>query len=211
MNIFRKFAWLGLGTIFLSGCVSFLPEETVASKKIVLAPQLTSSITGPKISEALIIEKPLMLGSLDSTRLKIILEDGAGSALADVIAGVEWSDRLPNLLQETFITLSERTEKFPAVGRTEERFYAPYRLQLRVTNFEVVKKADASMNVVVRLSAKLLHSQHRNVLGQKQFFWNMKVEEEGLQCIIKAFEKTLGLGSLELLQWTVSKARIKNA
>ncbi len=211
MNVFRKFFCLSVGTIFLSGCVSFLPEETVASKKIVLAPELTSSITGHKVSETLIIEKPLMLGSLDSTRLKILLEEEAGTAFADVIAGVEWSDKLPNLLQEIFITFFEKAEKFAAVGGAEEHFHAPYRLHLTITNFEVVKKADASMSVVVRFSAKLLHTKSRDVLGQKHFLWNIKVEHEGLRGIVKAFEKALSLGSLELLQWTVLKARIKNA
>jgi cholesterol transport system auxiliary component len=194
---------------FLSGCVSILPEEPAASQKIVLTPQLSKKIQGKSVSEALIVEKPLMLESLDSTRVKIIVHDNAGVALADFIAGVEWSDKLPTVLQEALITLYEKTGKFTAVGRAEEQFHAAYRLHLALTNFEVVKDADSSMNVMIGLSAKCVHSQGRHVLAQKNFLHKVEVQGQGLQGIIKAFEKAASVSFTEIIEWTVEKARFE--
>ena len=119
-----------LWTAFLAGCVSVLPEEPEPSKKIVLTPQLSKKIVGNNISSALIVDKPFMLESLDSTRVKIILQDKSGVALSEFIAGVEWCDRLPALLQEVLITLYEKTGKFTAVGQAEEQLcsspFTPY-------------------------------------------------------------------------------------
>ncbi|MBN9344008.1 MAG: hypothetical protein BGO76_08270 [Caedibacter sp. 38-128] len=198
-----------LWTAFLAGCVSVLPEEPEPSKKIVLTPQLSKKIVGNNISSALIVDKPFMLESLDSTRVKIILQDKSGVALSEFIAGVEWCDRLPALLQEVLITLYEKTGKFTAVGQAEEQFYAAHRLHLTITHFEVVKEADSSMKVVIGFSAKLINSQRRIVVAQKNFFQKFAVKEEGLQGIMKAFERATSVTFSEMIQWTFEKAKIE--
>ncbi|AIL12562.1 hypothetical protein IM40_01975 [Candidatus Paracaedimonas acanthamoebae] len=198
----------GIWTAFLTGCVSVLPEAPEPSKKIILTPLLSKRIEGSAILGALIVEKPLMLESLDSTRIKIILYDKAGVALSEFISGVEWSDRLPTLLQETLVILYEKTGKFTAVGRAEEQFYAAHRLHLTITHFEVVKEADSSMQVVIGFSTKFIHSQSRTVLAQRHFLRKVAVKEEGLQGIIKAFEKATSDSFSEMIQWTLEKARI---
>lgn len=205
MNVFKKFCYIYVSTLFLSGCVRFLPEAPVASKKIVLMPQDVQTVAGKKVADALIIEQPLMLASLDSARLKIVLQEETGIALSDVIAGVEWSDKLSSVFQEALIKAFARAEKFSAVGRVEENFYAPYHLQLFVTNFEVVKQVDTSLRVVLGFSVKLIQFQRQTLIGQKQFFWTVDVEEEGVKGIVKAFEKAVSIAGREALEWTLEK------
>lgn len=193
----------GLWTVFLTGCVSVLPEEPAPSRKIVLVPHLSQKIEGNNIAGTLIVEKPLMLESLDSTRIKIILQDNAGVALSDFIAGIEWSDRLPNLLQEALITLSEKTEKFAAVGKGEENFKAAYRLQVTITNFEVIKDTGQPMRVFVGFSAKLIHPVQRKVITQKTFSQEIFLKKDSLKEIVKAFENVLSLSFTDLIIWSL--------
>ncbi|MBN9413328.1 MAG: membrane integrity-associated transporter subunit PqiC [Candidatus Paracaedimonas acanthamoebae] len=205
-----------LGLLFcvglLAGCISVLPEEPAPAKKIVLIPKLRHKIVGHKIEsysilESLIVEKPRMLESLDSARVKIVLHGQDGVTSSEFVAGIEWSDKLPSFLQETLISLYERTGKITAVGRAEEQFYAPYRLQFTITNFEIVKEADASMKVVVKVSAKVINSQNRSVLAQHSFHQQVAVKEEGLEGIIKAFEKATSVSFSEIIQWTFEKIK----
>lgn len=200
-----------LGLLFcvglLAGCIRVLPEDPAPAKKIVLAPQLSHNIESHPLSESLIVERPRMLESLDSARVKIVLHGQDGVTSSEFVAGIEWSDKLPLFLQETLISLYERTGKIMAVGRAEEQFYAPYRLQITLTNFEIVKEADASMKVVVRLSAKFINSQNRSVLAQHSFHQQVAVKEEGLEGIIKAFEKATSVSFSEMIQWTFEKMK----
>lgn len=196
-----------LAAIFLMGCVRVLPEDPLPSKKIVLTPHLTQEFQGKDDLGSLIIDKPLMLESLDSRRLKIVFQDDDGVSLLDVIAGVEWRDKLPPLLQETLIKLYEETGKFTAVGKSEENFQAAYRLKMTLTNFEIVKDDKASLTVNIGFSAKIIHVTTQKVLSQQRFSQKISVAEEKLSDIIASFEKATSVSFSDMIAWTIEKTR----
>ena len=65
------------------------------------------------------------------------------------------------------------------------------------------------MKVVIGFSAKLINSQRRIVVAQKNFFQKFAVKEEGLQGIMKAFERATSVTFSEMIQWTFEKAKIE--
>lgn len=207
MKMFKVIFCTYLWATFLTGCVRVLPEKPEPSKKIVLTAHLTKKFEANNVLGSLMIDRPLMLESLDSRRIKIVFQDEAGVAFSDVVAGIEWSDKLPALLQETLITLYEKTGKFAAVGKGEESFQAAYRLKITITNFEIVKEGEASLSINVGFSAKIIHAAHQKVLSQQQFLQKVSITEEKLPEIIKSLEKATSASFSDMIQWTIEKIK----
>ncbi len=211
MKLFNVMFCFSFGTIFLAGCVQILPEDPEPSKKIVLRTQLTRAFEPNKALGSLVIDRPLMLESLDSKRLKIVFHDEMGVASSDVVAGVEWSDKLPALLQETLMTLYEKTGQFAAVGKGEENFQAPYRLKITLTHFEIIKEGNSSLSIHVGFSAKIIQATSQKVVSQQKFSQKISIIDEKLPEIMTSLEKATSASFSDLIQWTVERLKAEKA
>ncbi len=189
----RLFSCLSL--IVLSSCVSLLPDPGTAPMRIWLEPALiTSPLRDPTSSQKIIaVMQPTATNMLDSERLRI--RDLTGTiALVDHIAGVEWQDHLPIMVQRHLVQALTRSKKFKAIGLEEDSFKRNFVLETDIQTFDVVILPD-KMYAEITLSAKLLENQGRDVIWQKAFISKAPIANHSLQAFImsltKAYETVL--------------------
>jgi len=180
---------------FLSACVSLLPETGEAPKRIWLDPAMISSPLRDhnNVLQTVAITRPTATNMLDSERLSI--RDLRGTiALVDHIAGVEWQEHLPIMLQRHLIEALILSKKFKAVGFEEDSFNHAVVLETDIQKFDVVILKD-KMYAEVQLSAKLLEVKGRDVIWQKAFVSKSPITNHSLEGFIggltKAYETVL--------------------
>jgi cholesterol transport system auxiliary component len=130
----------------LAGCGSFsAPPETFD-----LA---LPSPTGrrPVAGRLIVVAEPQALQALESDRIVVRSSDGTLSFLP----GVQWSDRLPRLLQSRIVQGFENAGR--AVGRTGNGLAADAAIQSEIRFFGVSTGGEGGAQALIELSAKLVN------------------------------------------------------
>lgn len=191
--------------LLLTGCISVFPDPPAPSKRVVLTPSFKMTRRGPKVPWQLMIEKPLATEVLSSSRLAVARYDTQGIKSMDSIAGIEWQDRLPRMLQEKMVAAFESSGRITGVGQAEENFRAPYSLQLDIRHFEVeVWETDRKARAFIELSAKIISAKTQKVEAQKTFLRYGPARSHSLKAFLEAYESALDLLLGDIVQWTLS-------
>lgn len=191
--------------LFLAGCISVFPDPPPASKRVVLTPALKMTRGGPKVPWQLMIEKPLSNEILNSTRLVVVRYDPQEIKAMEYVAGVEWNDRLPRMLQERLIAAFETSGRITGVGQAEESFRAPYTLQVDIRHFEVeVREKNQQARALVEVSAKMISSKTLKVEAQRTFTRHAPARAHTLKAFLEAFESASGLLLGDIVQWALN-------
>jgi|GEM_PF-4511659 len=184
-----------LPLILLSACVSLLPDTGEPPKRIWLEPAMISSPFRDHNNalQTVAITRPTATNMLDSERFRI--RDLRGNiALVDHIAGIEWQEHLPVMVQRHLIQALILSKKFKAVGFEEDSFNHAVVLETDIQKFDVVVLKD-KMYAEIELSAKLLEVKGRDVIWQKAFTSKAPIKSHSLEAFItgltKAYENTL--------------------
>lgn len=184
-----------LSLVMLSSCISLLPDPGHLPKRIWLEPAMISSPLRDHTNtpQTLSVIRPTATNMLDSERLRVRNLTGE-IALVDHIAGVEWQDHLPAMVQRHLVQALIRSKKFKAVGLEEDSFKRALVLETDIQAFDVVLLPN-KMYAEVHLSAKLLNVKGRDVIWQKNFTTKTPLQEHSLQAFItgltKAYETVL--------------------
>lgn len=194
MISFPKFLVL-FPLMLLSACVSLLPETGEPPKRIWLEPAMISSPLRDHNNplQTVAITRPTATNMLDSERFRI--RDLRGKiALVDHIAGIEWQEHLPIMVQRHLIQALILSKKFKAVGFEEDSFNHNVVLETDIQKFDVVIQKD-KMYAEIELSAKLLEVKGRDVIWQKPFTSKAPITSHSLEAFIagltKAYENVL--------------------
>ena len=183
-------ALLFLPLALLSACVSLLPETGELPKRIWLEPpMIASSPQGQSVTpfQTIAITRPTATKTLDSERLR--LRDLTGKiAFVDSIAGVEWQEHLPTMMQRHLTQALVHSKKFKAVGFEEDSFKHAVVLETDLQAFDVVILKD-KMYADVQLSAKLVEVKGRNVIWQKAFTSKVPITDHSLDAFISSLTK----------------------
>lgn len=118
------------------------------------APLATFDISAPSSglkSRALrgivVIPEPVAPAPIDGDRIVV----RSGPSAVSVLAGAQWSDRLPKLLQTRLIQTFENARLLKSVGRPGEGLAADYSLNWEVRRFEIdVTTGQAVVEVSVK-------------------------------------------------------------
>ena len=97
----------------------------------------------------LVVAEPVALQSYDSDRIIV----RAASGNLSVLAGAQWADRLPRLVQARMIQTIENSSRYASVGRPGDRLTAAYNLVSEIRAFEI---QEASGEAVVEITLKLV-------------------------------------------------------
>lgn len=110
----KEFArWTTLSfVLFLSGCVSLLPESTPPAPRYHIAAVSDASLQGPPLDWSLIIEDPRAARVYDTTRIAVSSAPGK----IEFLTGAEWTDRAPRLFQMALVQTFEDAGRILAVG-----------------------------------------------------------------------------------------------
>jgi cholesterol transport system auxiliary component len=143
----------------------------------------------------LIIPEPTALSVLDSD--KIMVRPASGQVA--YLSNVQWSDRLPKLLQARILQAFENASRLKAVGRPSDRLAADYQLVVDVRAFNVA--AGATPAAEVELSVKVVADRSGRIVTARVFRAQVPAAAtEGpaaMQALDEAFQRVV----TELVTW----------
>ena len=109
----------------------------------------------------LVVGEPVGIQVYNSERIVV----RQGSSLT-YLAGAQWTDTLPRLLQSRVIQAFENSSRIRAVGRPGERLTADRQLNLEIRAFEV---DTARAEAVVEITGKLVNDQTGKIALARTF------------------------------------------
>ena len=142
-----------IGSVLASGCVQVLPDPGAPAKRLVLEPTFEALEQGRSKALSIAVARPTASELYESKRL-IIKTHQEAVMKVDYIAGVEWQDILPTLVQRDIVRGLEKAHYFKGVGFQEERFKQDILLEVDIRHFEgVVTSQDQYAHVVFGIKA----------------------------------------------------------
>jgi cholesterol transport system auxiliary component len=155
LKVVRSAPLLALA-LMLTGCGS--SSSTVTTFDLTAArPALKSGGRG-----TVIVVEPTALLPFDSDRLIARTREGTLS----FIAGAQWADRLPKLVQARIIQTFENANRFRSVGRPGDRLTGSVVLNADIRAFEV---REDTREAVVEISVKLIGDQSGQIAAGRLF------------------------------------------
>lgn len=199
----HKLSFIFLFFGFLSsGCVNLLPEAGPAPTKIVLEPDYTQIEKSP-------LKTPLSLaiGELTSahefnTQRVCVFKNENGIILSDYFAGLEYTNRLPKLLERALMRAHEESATFESVGLQVEQFKRDYILEGDIRAFNVIYAQEGD-EVEISLNLKWLRVKGKRTIAQKTFTKRIPLNRRDVISVTKALEQT----TLAILQDVTKTSR----
>lgn len=128
--------------VFVAGCAS-APPETFDLTAASLAP-------AHKLRAQIAIREPVASLDLDSQRILV----RTGPETIAYLAGAQWSDRLPSLVQTRLVQTFQNAQLLRSVARAGSGPAADYSLELDIRAFELdVPAAQANVDIAAKIVA----------------------------------------------------------
>src|SRR5699024_7160332 len=101
------------------------------------------------------------------------------------LAGSQWSDRLPRMVQSKLVEAFEDTGKLGGVGRPGQGLAIDYQVVTDIRAFEV----DTTKNVAnIEISVKLLNDKNGTVRAQEVFRSSARINGSGNANLVKGID-----------------------
>jgi cholesterol transport system auxiliary component len=140
-----KSGWILAVALALAACGGSAPET------FDLSPVAVPPVH--KLRAQLAVREPV--ASLDLDTQRILVRTGPENLA--YLAGAQWSDRLPTLVQTRLVQTFQNAHLIQSVARAGAGFAADYSLELDIRNFELdVKASQAHIDIAAKIVA--LHS-----------------------------------------------------
>jgi len=147
----------------LSGCSGL---GGLLSKSPPAAYDLTAASDFPPRSASargqLVIAEPTTLAAYDSE--KIVVRPSPGEAAQ--LAGAQWQDRLPRLMQARILQSFENASRLRAVGRPVDKIATDFVLTSELRAFEI---SAADGTAVVEIAAKIVRERTGRIMAARVF------------------------------------------
>ena len=135
------------------------------------------------------------VGALDSDRIIIRPSEGSLAALSDV----QWSERLPRLVQVRMVQAFENARKMRGVGRSGEGISADYQLLLDIRNFEIV--AGNSPSAEVTIAAKIVGDRSGKIVNGRVFHARVPAPATEGAKAVDALDEAWGKVAVDIVMW----------
>lgn len=179
----------------LEGCVSLLPAPAPAPKLVSFS--IPKSAHNLHSSKSLTIDEPTTSILYDSQRIILQKRDTSGLVNYAVAQDLEWTERLPKLLQRSLASYL-KSPSFPAIHSETKTFPSDYKLLTDIEKFHIQSPGA----VEVALNMTLVDVNHNSVVATKSFSYTLP-SEHSTYAYISAFEKSIerwGEDSAQFLQ-----------
>ncbi|MEM5472481.1 ABC-type transport auxiliary lipoprotein family protein [Hoeflea sp. AS60] len=181
----------------LSGCaggvLSSPPPDTYG---LTAAPAVTGQASR---NRQILITEPSALKALDSEKIVIRPNPSA----IEYLANSQWSDRLPNIVQDKLVQAFENSGRVGGVGRPGDGLAIDYKIISAIRAFEI--KADAGEQAVVEISAKVLNDRNGVVVASKVFRSTSPVTGTGNAAYVRSLDRAFETVVQDMVGWTLSR------
>jgi cholesterol transport system auxiliary component len=198
---------LALGVaLALAGCASLF----------VSAPRRLYRLTAPRdfppalphTTAELVIERPQAPAGIDVSRIAL-----ARSPLTlDYYADAEWTDRVPDLIQDLLLDAFENSGSLSAVDRGSVGLRADFVLRTEIRHFEAVYDGDGQRpQVWVEMIVRLVAARGRAVVGQGRFERRVAASSNDVPAVVAAFDAATTAVLRDIVFWTVGNAALSRS
>lgn len=185
----RFFKAILLCALLVSGCSSIggvAPLDTFD----LAAPEAVKA--GPRKGKIqVLVTEPQALKALDSEN--IVVRNGASQI--QYLAGAQWSDRLPKIVQARLIQAFEKSGRFGGVGRPGEGLAIDYQI---ITDIRAFGIEDGM--AVVEIGAKLLNDRNGVVRSSKTFEASVRAGS-GANAFVGALDQAFSGVAADIAAW----------
>jgi cholesterol transport system auxiliary component len=143
----------------------------------------------------LLVNEPTALAILETERIVVRPAEGQVAYLA----GAQWSDRLPRLLQARLVQSFENASRLRAVGRPGERLTADYQLVTDIRAFNITATSPASAEV--EIAVKLVVDRTGRILGARVFKVSIPARAAEGPDAVAALDTAFGEAAIEIVRW----------
>jgi cholesterol transport system auxiliary component len=202
----RKTLTAGLiGTsLFLSGCISFLPETVPATVYRLSTPEPSGEVR----EEAVIIgvQRPLTPRALSNDMIAMSQERGQ----LVFIQGAEWITPVPRLVQDLIVESMDAFEPTLIASRPEDGVRSEFELATELRSFEAnyLRGPDQPPTVIVRLRARLIRSSDRRLVAVDAIGAQSVASSNTIGDIVAAFDAASQEAMASVAQWTAEQVAI---
>ena len=152
--------------------------------------------TSKTISAQMVVPDPTAILAFDTQKILIRTKSGTISS----VAGGQWADNLPKLMQARIVQSFENAHQLSAVSRPLDQIERAFRLELGIRNFQIT--LEPVPTAVVEFSARLLDDQGKGV-GARIF--NDSVPAKSAQAVdaVAALNEAFSKTAKDLVDWTL--------
>ena len=162
-----------------------------------------SALGGPAAGAArgrgqIVVVEPVASQALDSERIVVRPKPDQIAYLA----GAQWADRLPKLVQARLIQTFENTRLLAHVGRPGDRLAADRTLDSELRNFEIDVEAGQA---VVEISVKLVNERNGRIADAKIFRAVSPASSANGEAASRALDAALGEAMRAIVAWAAAR------
>ncbi len=180
----------------LSSCALIKPAEAPRDTFELTAPQNLSAIRGGTGAQIL-VKQPNALKSIDSDRL--IVRQGASEIT--YLAGTQWSDTVPRMVQAKLVEAFENTGSTGATAKPGDGLVIDYQLISDIRRFEIDSNGDA----VIEMSVKLLADRTGKVLETQVFTASAPTGGSDARASVAAIDTAFDELARSVIGWVVNR------
>lgn len=197
MRTARALILPALLTLALTACVGAIQSEPVATFGFGSAP-VSGPAPGLSRQASLALEPPRALGLLAGDRL--IVEVGARR---EVVAGVRWEDRIPDLLLRQIARTLQPVEGLDVVDEAQRGGRADFALVTALEAMQVTVAEDLSGAATMEISARLVRLPGRDIIATDTFRGEARAADDAPETLATAIDEATAAALSALRGWTV--------
>ena len=147
----------------------------------------------------IVVTDPSALRSVDG--LNIVVRTSRSSI--KYLAGSQWSDNLPALIQENLVQAFEDSDRLGGVGKPGDGIAVDYLLSSTIRAFEI--DTNGSDAAVVDISVRLIDDRNGVVKAQQVFRATWPVNGSGNEAFVTALDRASGAVIQDIVAWTLQR------
>jgi cholesterol transport system auxiliary component len=180
----------------LPGCAVLGGGSTPLDTYELTAPAVPAA--GPRRARVqILISQPTALKALDSQNIVVQPEPGT----IEYLAGAQWSDRLPEIVQSKLVEAFDRSGRVGGVGRPGEGLAIDYRIMADIRNFGISKTGGD--HAEVELNVKVLNDRNGVVRSSRTFTASVPVTGTGNDAFASALDQAFDQVSVDIVSWAL--------
>ena len=183
-----------VGVALVQGCALVTPPEPPRETYDIIAP--LAAPTQARTQAQLLVKVPNALKALDSER--IVLKPQP--RVVTYIAGAQWLDTAPKLVQARLVEAFENTGRTGATAKPGDGLVIDFQLVSDLRRFEI----DGARNeAVFEISIKLLTDKTGLVRETRIFTARVPVSGDTPEAYVRALDAAFDAGSKDIIAWVL--------
>jgi cholesterol transport system auxiliary component len=182
--------------LFLPGCALLGGGSKPLDTYDLTAPQPTPGKRARRLQ--VLIANPTAIKTFDSQNIVIEPRPGA----IEYLKGVQWADRLPQVVQARLAETFQKSGRFGGVGQPGEGLAIDYQVIANIRSFDI--RVDGGERADVELYIRVLNDRNGVVRAEKMFSATAPVTGAGNDAYVRALDHAFGQVANEILDWSAS-------